>query len=90
MSSVLIKHMLSDYEKWKFAFELLSSSQHGVKILGYTTEMDKTNPSILITQIRLGDQDKLLFGKSTEPINKILDRIGLHKRYEIEWRENGL
>lgn len=76
--------MLSDYEKWKAAFELLSSGLNGIKVIGYSTEMDKSNPGILITQIRLGNQDERGSMKSLEPIIKIFDEAGLQRRYEIE------
>lgn len=76
--------MLSDYEKWKAAFELLSSGLNGIKVIGYSTEMDKSNPGILITQIRLGNQEERGSMKSLEPVIKIFDEAGLQRRYEIE------
>lgn len=84
MTSISVRHMLSDYEKWKAAFELLSSGLNGIKVIGYSTEMDKSNPGILITQIRLGNQEERGSMKSLEPIIKIFDEAGLQRRYEIE------
>lgn len=75
--------MLSDYEKWKVAFELLSSGKYGMRILAFSTEMDKSDPSILITQLQLTERGKPLDTKMIESITTILDEIGLGRRYEI-------
>jgi len=84
MTSLSIKHMLADYERWKSAFNELIMHCPDFKIVGYKTEMERSNPKILTTQISLTDpeDDHILY--KAESIKKILDSSGLSHGYEIE------
>ena len=85
MASVLIKHTLTDYEKWKLAINEMITRNPDLRITGYKTEMDKSNPQILNTQINLRGQENDLVFSRTESIQKIFDANGLHHKYEIEF-----
>jgi hypothetical protein len=85
MAAVLIKHMLTDYEKWKLAINEMITRNPDLKITGYKTEMDRTNPKILTTKINLRGQENDLTVSKTESIQKIFDANGLHHKYEIHF-----
>jgi hypothetical protein len=85
MAAVLIKHMLTDYEKWKLAINEMIARNPDLKITGYKTEMDRTNPKILTTKINLRGQGNDLAVSKTESIQKIFDANGLHHKYEIQF-----
>ena len=76
--------MLADYERLKSAFNESVMHCPDFKIIGYKTEMEKSNPNILTTQISLTDPTENRGIYKAESIKRILDASGLCHRYEIE------
>jgi|GEM_PF-7088102 len=77
--------MLTDYEKWKLAINEMIARNPDLRITSYKTEMDRSNPKILNTQINLRSQENDQVLSRAESIQKIFDANGLNHKYEIEF-----
>jgi hypothetical protein len=82
METIHIKSLISDYSKWKQVLDSLPD-QFESGIIGMSTEIDKSNSSLLNTYIKMVNIEKANALINSDFFIRRLEENGLPKRCEM-------
>ena len=88
MSSILIRHRVGDFAKWKRAFDEHETARRGAGITAHSLYREADDPSVVTITFKVEDLDRAKEFASSDDLRSTMERAGVQGPPEIWFAES--